>query len=395
MIERRKKTLLLVLPLIILLLGVILTTVLSIQTYRKIAFEHISAFCEIVLDQSPESEQQLLADLKEYHSLSEKELNGNNYLEKYGYRADEFCKGLPVHTFLFPIILFAATVIAVVIGILAFRRQNRKRINELTDYLEQVNIGSGGTLIQAHEDDFSLLQDEMYKTVTSLYQTREAAVTAKKSFAENLANIAHQLKTPITASFLSLQLMKKDTPNEYADQVEKQLERLNRLEESLLMLSKIDAGTLPLKHEKVDLYTVLNLAAENLSDLLQRDGITIDIPDNGCIEFSGDMEWIMEAMMNLFKNCMEHSQPGGIVSCDYSSNPLYAEVRIWDNGTGFDPEDLPHLFERFYRGKSAVGNGIGIGLALAKSIIELQNGTITAYNLQSGGACFEIRLFSH
>jgi signal transduction histidine kinase len=161
------------------------------------------------------------------------------------------------------------------------------------------------------------------------------------------------------------------------------------------MLSKIDAGTLPLKHENVDLYTVLNLAAENLNDLLQRDGITIDIPDNGCIEFSGDMEWTMEAIMNLFKNCMEHSKPGGIVFCDYSSNPLYVEVRIWDNGTGFDPEDLPYLFERFYRGKSAVGNGIGIGLALAKSIIELQNGTITAYNLQNGGACFEIRLFSH
>ena len=385
MIGRRKRTLLLAFPFIILLLGVTLTTVLSIQTYRKLAFEHISAFCEIVLDHSPESEQQLLADLKEYHSLFEKELNSNNYLEKYGYRADEFCKGLPVHTFLFPIILFVTTVIVVIMGFFALRRQKRKRIDELTEYLEQVNIGSDGTL----------LQDEMYKTVTSLYQTREAAVAAKIYFAENLANIAHQLKTPITASFLSLQLMKKNTPNEYADQIEKQLERLNCLEESLLMLSKIDAGTLLLKNEKVDLYTALNLAAENLSDLLHRDGITVDIPDNGCIEFSGDMEWTMEALMNLFKNCMEHSQLGGTVCCEYSDNPLYVEIRIWDDGTGFDPEDLPHLFERFYRGKRAVGNGIGIGLALAKSIIELQNGTITAYNRKNGGACFEIRLFSH
>ena len=347
MIGRRKRTLLLAFPFIILLLGVILTTVLSIQTYRKLAFEHISTFCEIVLEQSPEYEQLLLADLKEYHSLFEKELNSNNYLEKYGYRADEFCKGLPVHTFLFPIILFVTTVIVVIMGFFALRRQKRKRIDELTEYLEQVNIGSDGTLLQDQEDDFSLLQDEMYKTVTSLYQTREAAVAAKIYFAENLANIAHQLKTPITASFLSLQLMKKNTPNEYADQIEKQLERLNRLEESLLMLSKIDAGTLLLKNEKVDLYTALNLAAENLSDLLHRDGITVDIPDNGCIEFSGDMEWTMEALMNLFKNCMEHSQLGGTVCCEYSDNPLYVEIRIWDDGTGFDPEDLPHLFERF------------------------------------------------
>ena len=256
-------------------------------------------------------------------------------------------------------------------------------------------LGAGGTLIQTQEDDFSRLQDEIYKTVTTLYQTREAAVFAKKNFAENLANIAHQLKTPITAAFLSLQLMKKETTNEYANQIEKQLDRLNRLEESLLMLSKIDAGTLLLKHERVDLYTALNLAAENLIDLLQDSHISIEIPENGCIEFFGDLEWTMEAFINLMKNCMEHSQPGGIVHCDYSGNPLYAEIRIWDDGTGFDKEDLPHLFDRFYRGRRAVGNGIGIGLALARSIFELQNGTITAYNRRNGGACFEIRLYSH
>ncbi len=110
------------------------------------------------------------------------------------------------------------------------------------------------------------------------------------NFAENLANIAHQLKTPITAAFLSLQLLKKETSSDYVNQTERQLERLNRLEESLLTLSKIDAGTLPLKHEQVDLYTVLNLAAENLSDLLQKDHISVEIPENGCIEFSGDLE---------------------------------------------------------------------------------------------------------
>ena len=149
-----------------------------------------------------------------------------------------------------------------------FRRRYQKRIADLTRYLEQVNTGAGGTFLQTQEDDFSQLQDEIYKTVTALRQTREAAVAAKKNFAENLANIAHQLKTPITAAFLSLQLMKKKNADEYTGQVEKQLERLNCLEESLLVLSRIDAGTLPLKHEKVDLYTALHLAAENLNDLL-------------------------------------------------------------------------------------------------------------------------------
>ena len=393
--ERRKQGILLLFPVVVLLLGIIFTTTLFYHTYRQIAYQHISAFCEILLENSPEAEPQLLSSLKEYHSLSEQEIAENNYLGMYGYRAGEFCKELPTHTFILSVMLFLTVSGAFVLTAWLFRRRSQKRIVDLTEYLERVNIGAGGTLIQTQEDDFSRLQDEIYKTVTTLYQTREAAVSAKKNFAENLANIAHQLKTPITAAFLSLQLMKKETTNEYANQIEKQLDRLNRLEESLLMLSKIDAGTLLLKHERVDLYTALNLAAENLNDLLQDSHISIEIPENGCIEFFGDLEWTMEAFINLMKNCMEHSQPDGIVHCEYSDNPLYAEIRIWDDGTGFDKEDLPHLFDRFYRGRRAVGNGIGIGLALARSIFELQNGTITAYNRRNGGACFEIRLYSH
>ena len=130
-----------------------------------------------------------------------------------------------------------------------------------------------------------------------------------------------------------------------------------------------------------------------MSGLLQKENVSVSIPDNGCVEFSGDLEWTMEALINLLKNCMEHSQPGGTVHCDYSENPLYARIRIWDEGAGFDPADIPHLFERFYRGRRAAGNGIGIGLALSRSIFALQNGTIAAYNREEGGACFEIRVY--
>ena len=395
MSEKWKQKILLVFPFAVLAAGMILSSAFFLHTYRQIAFEHTSALCETILADSPEAEPHLLAALKDYHALTEQELKGNGYLEKYGYRADDFCNGFPPGTVLFPILLFLPAACLFAAGIFLSRRKNRKRIDDLTVYLEKVNTGAAGTLIQTQEDEYSHLQDEIYKTVTMLYQTREKAVAAKKNFAENLANIAHQLKTPITAAFLSLQLMEKESPGAYAEQVRQQLKRLNRLEEALLTLSKIDAGTLPLKQEKVDLYTVLSLAADNLNDLLRNNHITVDIPENGCIEFSGDLEWTMEALINLIKNCMEHSKPDGVVHCDYSGNPLYAEIRVWDDGAGFDAEDLPHLFDRFYRGRRAVPNGIGIGLALARSIFELQNGTITACNLQNGGACFEIRIYSH
>lgn len=214
-------------------------------------------------------------------------------------------------------------------------------------------------------------------------------------FAENLTNIAHQLKTKITALSLSVQLYKKSQQTEYIIQIESLLERLNWLEENLLTISKIDAGVLRLGCSKVDMFTALTLAADNLEELFTQNNVSIEIPNQGCVEIDGDLEWTMEALMNLIKNCMEHSPCNGTVHCQYSSNPIYAEIRIWDEGQGFEKEDIPHLFDRFYRGKRASQSGLGIGLSIARSIFELQNGNVTAKNLPNGGACFEIRVYSH
>lgn len=395
MTEIRKQRLTVLVPVLVCVVSIIGITVFWQYEYRQAAFEHVSKFCEIIIENHPEGEEQALSALKEYHTLAEQEVKGNQFLKQYGYRYNEFCVGVPWNFFIPSVVLTLLVICGFLLTVWHMNKRNRMRIAELTSYLEQVNVGAAGTVIQMKEDEFSYLQDEIYKTVTSLYQTRETAVQAKVNFADNLANIAHQLKTPITAAFLSLQLMKNTTQNTYGEQIERQLERLNRLEESLLTLSKIDAGTLHMEFSQVDIYTALNLAAENLNDLLLKENVSVDIPDHGCIEIYGDMEWIMEALMNLMKNCMEHSKHGGTIHCDYSRNLLYAEILIWDDGEGFQAEDISHLFERFYRGKGAAGNGIGIGLSLAHSIFELQNGNITARNLPEGGACFEIRVYSH
>lgn len=267
------------------------------------------------------------------------------------------------------------------------------RIQALADYLEQVNTGKAVVLSAAGEDEFSKLEDEIYKTVTFLYQTKDAAVQAKNDFAENLSNIAHQIKTPITAISLAVQTMEVEQ-NEKLKQIQKQLLRLTRLEEALLMLSRLDAGSLCFQREETDVFTLLVLAADNLQELFAESGTSIDIPELGEMAVNVDMDWTMEAVINLMKNCMEHSR-GKTVHCSYGQNPLYTEILIRDEGEGFDREDIPHLFERFYRGKNACEGGIGIGLALAKEIIERQNGTLRAKNMPKGGACFEIRLYSH
>ncbi len=178
----------------------------------------------------------------------------------------------------------------------------------------------------------------------------------------------------------------------YLEQMQKQLLRLTRLEEALLVLARIDAGTLRLQQKEVDVYTLLVLAADNLQELLGGKNTAIDIPTRGEMTITADLDWTMEAVINLMKNCLEHSE-GGTVYCSYAQNPLYTEILIWDEGEGFAKADLPHLFERFYRGQNAREGGIGIGLSLAKEIVERQNGTLRAENRLEGGACFRVRFY--
>jgi signal transduction histidine kinase len=369
--------------------------VYGINHYRQLSFQHISNLCRTTIESHPEIEDEVLSSLKEYSEGANQGEKGDEFLLKYGYRISDFDGGFQSGFILLTLMVFLLIVSSSVFFYGHTNRYNRRRVEELTDYLEYVNIGKFNRIIQSREDDFSHLEDEIYKTVTTLRQTRDVAVKTKENYADNLANIAHQLKTRITTLSLALQLAKKSDSSMYVQQMENQLESLSWLEEALLTLSKIDAGVLRLEHSKVDIYTALTLATENLNELLVENAISVEIPEKGCVEIDGDMEWTMEAFINVVKNCIEHSSHGSIIHCNYSANPLYVEVLIWDEGKGFKEEDIPHLFERFYKGKDTSEKGVGIGLSLARSIFEMQNGNITARNMPEGGACFEIRVYSH
>lgn len=373
------------------LLSSVLTAVIACHYYSQLQFNLLNSVCGSMMEQKPEAEGLILAVLKEYMAKGN---SGTSYdvLSSFGYHTSDFTALSITPGIFFALAGFLAG--ALLFG-LTFRHRNKKevlRIQSLTSYLEQVNMGKAVILSTTGEDDFSKLEDEIYKTVTFLYQTKDAAVQARNHFAENLSNIAHQLKTPITAISLSLQMLKQNYSGNYPEQIEKQLLRLTHLEEALLVLSRLDAGTLLLKQDETDVFTLLVLAADNLQVLLAESDTSVDIPEQGGMAVCVDPDWTMEALMNLMKNCLEHNK-GGTLHCSYTQNPLYTEILIWDEGKGFAPEDLPHIFDRFYRGKNAVGGGIGIGLALAKEIVERQNGTLRASNRQGGGACFEIRFY--
>lgn len=362
--------------------------------YSQLQFDLLNAVCGEVAEQEPEAKKMIAVALKEYIDGNPDGVMEDDILSELGYHISDFSDFTYGKNVLFIIMGFMLGLLLFFFTFFYRNKIETARIRALAEYLEQVNIGKAAILSASGEDDFSKLEDEIYKTVTFLYHTKDSAVQARNDFAENLSNIAHQIKTPITAISLSIQMMKQEPESNHLEQVEKQLLRLTHLEEALLVLSRLDAGTLILQKDEVDVFTLLVLAADNLQELFVSSGAFIDISELGEMLVIVDLDWTMEAMMNLMKNCMEYNA-GGTIHCSYAQNPLYTEILIWDDGEGFAKEDIPHLFERFYRGQNAGEGGIGIGLSLAKEIVERQNGTIRAKNKPGGGAFFEIRFYSH
>ncbi len=364
------------------------TTYLLTLYYRHVCFHILGGFCDSMIENDPDSRQAVLELLKthDFH------MTGENILSSFGYHPSNL--GITDTTVLWIAVLgFLAGGISFLFTFCYWHRRSDARIKALTGYLEKINTGVQGLVFGSSDDEFSKLQDEIYKTVTELYQMRENALKARNNFAENLSNIAHQLKTPITSISLTVQMAKEHLGNARTAEIERQINRLIYLEEALLLLSRIDAGTLVFDRKPTDVFTILSLASDNLYGLFMENGVLIDIPEMGEMDIDVDLNWTMEAVMNLMKNCMEATGTGTAVHCSYEKNPLYVQIRIWDEGEGFAKEDLPHLFERFYRGKKTKNTGIGIGLSLSKAIIEMQNGIIRAFNLPNSGACFEIHFY--
>ena len=180
---------------------------------------------------------------------------------------------------------------------------------------------------------------------------------------------------------------------EYIHRLKKQIERLEILTASLLTMSKLDADTTQFKEEIINFKDIIDMAVEPILPLIGRKNIKINIlGDSG--SFNGDIHWLSEAFLNIIKNSVEHMDDNGQIDISITSNPIFKQIIIEDNGIGFVKEDIPYIFNRFYKGKNSSKDSIGIGLPMAKLIIEKHNGEVSAENRINGGARFIIKFYS-
>ena len=282
---------------------------------------------------------------------------------------------------------------------LGITRRRYRRIAELSRELDRILHGGGQVdLARFQEGELAILQSEIQKMTVRLRSQADALQKDKAFLADSLADISHQIRTPLTslqliASMLAEEELPEQRRLELVRELHSLLRRMDWLIETLLKLSRLDAGTVELATAEVPVARLLELAAAPLAVPMELREQQLTVQADGEY-FLGDLAWSVEAVGNILKNCMEHTPPGGEIRVTVQQTPIFTEIVIADSGPGIGPEDLPHLFERFYKGKNAAPTSVGIGLALANGIVTAQNGTLSAGNGREGGAEFVIRFYS-
>ncbi|WP_026504866.1 sensor histidine kinase [Butyrivibrio sp. NC3005] len=296
--------------------------------------------------------------------------------------------------------LFLLTTILGIILIFIFFIFTKKRyenIEALNSYLVKVLSGDEvPDILSQEEGELSILKSNIYKTTTTLKYQRELILQDKKRLADAIADISHQLKTPLTSMMVMNDLLEaeddKDKQRKFLKTQSDQLDRMNWLIQTLLKLSKIDAGTITMKKEETSCKNLLASALKAFEIQMELKNIKCST-DSLEIDISCDKNWTVEALQNIIKNCIEHMEEGGSLSIRAEETNIFKQIIISDSGCGIDKEDIPHIFERFYKGKNAGKDSVGIGLALSKTIILSQHGDILVESKKGEGSSFFIRFY--
>lgn len=283
-------------------------------------------------------------------------------------------------------------------AVCAFSTYKRyKKINELNDYLSLVCAGNYNLDINSNtEGELSILQNNLYKVIVLLRSQNDMLKKDKLYLADALADISHQLKTPLTSVMIITDLIKEESSpemrNNFVKIIESQCEKMRWLIQTLLKLSKLDAGTIEMKSESVPAEDVIDEALKPFLYTIDIKSITLE-KDIDNFTFTGDKNWSVEAVQNIIKNSVEHTPENGNLFIRTKRNLLYDSLMIKDSGEGIGNDELPHIFDRFYQGSNATKDSVGIGLALSKSLLAKQNAVIEVSSEKGSGTEFVIKFY--
>lgn len=359
----------------------------------------IAALIELIETDYPEMER------NEIIQILNNEESYDNLLKEYGYdiKKDAFISVndsiYPIYTFLEFLILLSSCILLITLYH-SYNRRNDKEIEGIIQCIEDINHKNYDLHIEElSEDQLSILKNEIYKTTVMLKEQAENSLKDKKSVKDSIQDISHQLKTPLTSIHIMLDNiiddpeMDTNTKDYFLNQIKKELLNINFLVQNILKLSKFESNTIQFIKDEVSLGDIVNDSVSNVAALCDLKEVDIEIKDECTGKIQCDYRWQVEAVTNILKNAVEYSKQSGKVIVKCTENNVYSQIEITDFGVGMNEKDVANLFKRFYKGKDASKDSIGIGLALSKAIIENDNGKIIVDSEKGKGTTFCIKYF--
>lgn len=283
-----------------------------------------------------------------------------------------------------------------------FKKSENKDLEIIIDYLEKINKHNYELKIEENEEgNLSILKNEIYKIAVYLNEQASKSQEEKEKLKVFLSDISHQLKTPLTSinlmidNILDNNNLSLEEKRKILFQIKHKIKHINSLILILLKLAKFDSNTIVFKRQNNALLTIINEASKNVSALADLKNIEININNNDNINIYCDYKWEVEALTNIIKNCIEYSLENSKIDIFINDNNLYTKLTIKDYGKGMDKEEIKNIFKRFYKGNNSFNDSIGIGLSLAKNIIEKDNGLISVKSKKNNGTEFIIKYFKN
>lgn len=367
------------------------------RKYLKIVNAKIDNIISEVIEKYPDITEEDVLEI-----LKNNETPESSVLEKYGYTPDiSYIKtlGEQIETNKKQNIALVIIFGTVSLGIyLIYVITQEKKIAEINEYIKQINKKNYILKIEENNNgELSKLRNELYKTTVLLKETAEISEKEKENLSTAIADISHQLKTPLTSIRIMLDNiqddpdMEKEVREDFLREISKQIDWISSLVVSLLKIAKFDAGTIKMENNEINAKNLIDNIISNLAILMELKNIEIITNVDEKATFIADYKWQQEALTNILKNAIEHSKQNSRIYITVENTSLFLKIIIKDEGSGIDKEDLKHIFQRFYKTKNSSENSIGIGLPLAKAIIEQSNGYIKVETKYGEGTSFEVK----